>query len=393
VVLAAPPGPLGGYPPQEMRPGAAVSAARSTGDVSVGAVGTVAYRDGDQVFAFGHPLDALGRRSLFLQDAYVFGVIGNPVGIPDLGAITYKLASSGGHPLGTVTNDLFPAIAGIVGQEPPSIPLRVAARERGGPGSVVLHSRLADERELGLGAGLSLVAPLAASTAIDRLLRSFEPATIVACTRFRVRELRRPIGYCNPYFDGFSMLGDVTDASILVDTFDLAPLHVTAAGVSIAASRGVIDEVIVGARARGTAQPGSRVPVRVELRRHGGGRRSLTVRVPVPRDLRPGLRTLVLEGNGFPDDEELFIEVIEEGLRRVARPGSSPALDRRRRARAAQAEPRTVRQLARAVARLRRPLGITARFRRREPRVVHASGRVRFDGRAKVRLRVRRAPR
>ena len=89
-----------------------MAAALSTGDVALGAVGTVAYRDGDQVYAFGHSLDGLGRRSLFLQDAYVFGVIGNPLGVPDLGAITYKLTSSGGHELGSVTNDTFSAIYG-----------------------------------------------------------------------------------------------------------------------------------------------------------------------------------------------------------------------------------------------------------------------------------------
>ena len=49
------------------------------------------------LWAFGHPLDGLGRRALFLQDAYVFGVIQNPLGIQDLGAITYKLASAGGQ--------------------------------------------------------------------------------------------------------------------------------------------------------------------------------------------------------------------------------------------------------------------------------------------------------
>ena len=41
-----------------------------------------------------------------------------------------------------------------------------------------------------------------------------------------------------------------------------------------------------------------------------------------------------------------------------------------------------------------RPLGITARFRRRqEPRVVLRSDDVRFDGRVKLRLRVLRARR
>ena len=42
-------------------PGAAVAASLSTGDLGFGAVGTVAYRDGDQVYAFGHALDAAGR--------------------------------------------------------------------------------------------------------------------------------------------------------------------------------------------------------------------------------------------------------------------------------------------------------------------------------------------
>ena len=130
-MLAAPPGPLGGYPAQDLVPGAAVAASLSTGDISLGAVGTVAYRDGDQVFAFGHSLDGLGRRALFLQDAYVFGVIGNPIGVPDLGAMTYKLTSSGGHALGAITNDTFSAIAGNVGAGPASIPLRVTARLRG----------------------------------------------------------------------------------------------------------------------------------------------------------------------------------------------------------------------------------------------------------------------
>ncbi len=125
IVLAAPPGPVGGYPPQELLPGAAVAAALSTGDVSLGAVGTVAYRDGDQVYAFGHSLDGLGRRALFLQDAYVFGVIGNPIGVPDLGAITYKLTSSGGHELGSVTNDTFSAIYRQDRRRPALDPARV----------------------------------------------------------------------------------------------------------------------------------------------------------------------------------------------------------------------------------------------------------------------------
>jgi hypothetical protein len=380
-VLAAPPGPLGGYPPQQLLPGAAVAAAFSTGDISFGAVGTVAYRDGDQVFAFGHALDGLGRRALFMQDAYVFGVIGNPIGVPDLGAMTYKLTSSGGHVLGEVTNDTFSAIAGGLGAGPPSIPLRATARLHGTSERVTLDSRLADERNLDLGAGLGLIAPLAASTAIDRLLNSFEPVALTACARFRVRELRKPIGFCNPYFDTFTPLTDIAQAAELVDGFDLAPLHIRGAAVSIELTRGFADDVVVGASAPHRVWAGSTVPVRVALRRRGGAGRSLTVRIPIPAGVRPGSRMLVIEGNGFPGDEEDFLIELLEGLTGGGEGEASAA------------EPRTPKKLASAVAALRRPLGITAHFRHREPRVVLRSNEVRFDGRARIRLQVVRARR
>ena len=44
------------------------------------------------MWLFGHSLDGAGRRSLFLEDAYIQTVINNPVGAPELS--TYKLGSA-----------------------------------------------------------------------------------------------------------------------------------------------------------------------------------------------------------------------------------------------------------------------------------------------------------
>src|SRR4051812_39540648 len=49
-VVAVPSGPLGGYPVQTLRPGAEVSTTFASGDIALGAVGTVAYRDGNNVW-------------------------------------------------------------------------------------------------------------------------------------------------------------------------------------------------------------------------------------------------------------------------------------------------------------------------------------------------------
>ena len=384
-VLSAPPGPQGGFPAQDLRPGSAVAASISSGDVSIGAVGTVAYRDGDRIYAFGHPLEALGRRSLFLQDAYVFGVIGNPLGVPDLGATTYKLTSSGGHDLGAVTSDTFSAVAGTLGHAPPSISLRVRARNVATGRTVTLDSRLADERALGYGSGLSFVAPLAVQTALDRLFGTFEPMTIRLCARFRVRELRRPLGFCNTYFDSFAALSGIAEAASLVESFDLAPLAIRGSSVSMAAERGVVDDVIVGAEAPGRVRAGRAMRVRVALRRRGGLPRTVSFRVPVPRDLRPGRHPVLFEGNGFQGDEEEIIIEIVDGLSRGWRAARTA-----RPAQAARSEPESVRELARQVTALASPQGITARFRGRKARVVLRSDRVRFDGRAKASVRVLR---
>jgi hypothetical protein len=384
-VLSAPPGPQGGFPAQDLRPGSAVAASISSGDVSIGAVGTVAYRDGDRIYAFGHPLEALGRRSLFLQDAYVFSVIGNPLGVPDLGATTYKLTSSGGHDLGAVTSDTFSAVAGTLGHAPPAISLRVGAREVATGRTVTLDSRLADERALGYGSGLSFVAPLAVQTALDRLFGTFEPMTIRLCARFRVRELRRPLGFCNTYFDSFAALSGVAEAASLVESFDLAPLAIRGSSVSMAAERGVVDDVIVGVEAPGRVRAGRAMRVRVALRRRGGQPRTVRFRVPVPRDLRPGRHSVLFEGNGFQGDQEEIIIEIVDGLSRGSRAARTA-----RPAQAARSEPESVRELARQVTALASPQGITARFRGRKARVVLRSDRVRFAGRAKVSVRVLR---
>ena len=108
-----------------------------------------------------------------------------------------------------MTNDQVDAIAGKVGPRPPAIPLHVDARNRAGE-RVTLDTLLADERDLGYGAGISFVAPLGVTQALGRLMRDFGPVTFRMCARFRVRELRRPMGFCNPYFSVDDAVNDLS---------------------------------------------------------------------------------------------------------------------------------------------------------------------------------------
>ena len=377
-VLAAPAGPLGGFPQQELAPGAAVAATLATGDVAIGAIGTVTYRDGARVWAFGHPLDELGRRGLFMEDAYVFGVISNPLSIPDIGLGTYKLTSVGGHVQGTVSSDASASIAGTIGDPPAMIPLKVVARERGG-GTVSLDSLLADERSLGYGAGLSLAAPVGASQALEQLMRNLGPVTVSACLRVKLAGRAKQLGFCSPYFDAFTPLDDILRAASLFDAFDLPAPRVQRATVTLRARRGVKSDVLISARAPRRAVAGKRARIRVTVQRRRGARRTLSVPVRIPSDLRPGRRTIVLSGTGAPasSEEAFLLSFVDE----FSDSGGEPST------------PRTLSELADGMAAVHQDQGIVARVRRGSERIAYRSDDVSFEGRLRVSLNVRRARR
>jgi hypothetical protein len=127
---------------------------------------------------------------------------------------------------------------------------------------------------------------------------------------------------------------------------------------------------------------GQRIRVRLTLQRRRGARHVVSVPVRVPRSLRPGVHRLTLRGTGGGLAGGGLLGELIGLLEGALGPGGGPS------------EPRSVPQLARRVRALRRKTGIEARFDRREPRLVRRSEVVSYEGRVRLRVRVRsRAPR
>ena len=212
------------------------------------------------------------------------------------------------------------------------------------------------------------------------MLRSRGPATLNACTRFVVHGRKRPIGFCNTYFGVDSALLDLTEATGLVEGYDLTPLGLERVEVSMRARRGVTSDVLVSGRAPRRVRPGERIRVRLAVQRRRGGSRTLRVPVKLPRGLRPGVQTLVLRGNGDAPsfEDELFEELFGSVIEFVMVGGEED-------------EPKSVRELAAAVSDLHEPLGVQARIKGHPPQLVHRSDAVSFEGRVRLSLRVSRA--
>ncbi len=316
-LLAAPAAPALPYAPYDPLPGTSIAAGLSSGDVALAAIGTVTYRDGDRLWAFGHPLDAAGRRSLPLLDAYVFSVIDNPLGIEDM--TTYKLATAG-RPLGTLTYDGIGAVAGRVGPKPATIPLTVAARNEATGRTRTLRVQVADERGLDLGSGLDEIGSIAASEAMATVLGSTPPRFATSmCLRVKVAQRAKPLSFCQRYHGGYGPLDDLSQAFGLIDGYQLGPLGIRSVSVRMRLRPTVREAFIVAGRAPTRVRRGQRVRVRLLLQRsRSADRRQVSFAYRVPRDAKRGVQILTVRGQGGGGDgldalEDLFVELLLGG--------------------------------------------------------------------------------
>ena len=107
-----------------LRPGDPVGVALMSGDLELGATGTVTDIVGNRVYAFGHPFYGLGPTQFPMTRAHVLTVL------PSL-ASSMKIASTG-EVIGTVQQDRATTIAGTLGPGPAMIPVRISlTSERG----------------------------------------------------------------------------------------------------------------------------------------------------------------------------------------------------------------------------------------------------------------------
>jgi hypothetical protein len=360
-VLAGPSAPRQAGPAPALVPGSAFSVGYSSGDLSSGAIGTIAYVDGDQVWGFGHPLDSVGRRDLFLQGAYVYDIVNNPLGVGD--ASTYKLAAPTDN-VGTLLGDGIDAVTGRLGVLPDSFPMTVFALDQDTGNKVVLRSQVADETSVGDPAGASPVsgiAAVAAGQASYEVMRG-SPARQSGglCMQITIAERAKPLGFCNTYVGGTPgqagvvgspAVSDVSEAIGIVDAYQFDALHVKSVSIDLRARRGLSQAYIVGLRGPHVVHRGGTYRFTALLHRVHGAKLTRTLKIHVSRGLHRGFHQLVVRGtpsdtSGAPSDEDLSIILGFDDSGSSDDPG-----------------PRTIKALAHAVAKIHRYDGVTADFR------------------------------
>ena len=114
---AAPITPMAEINGNTFPPGSSISVQLVRGDYSLAAAGTVTMRDGNRIYAFGHPFLSLGASDMPMSESSVVTVIPNANN-------SFKLAVPG-RMVGSISQDRASGIYGLLGQTPKMIPVKV----------------------------------------------------------------------------------------------------------------------------------------------------------------------------------------------------------------------------------------------------------------------------
>lgn len=161
--------------PRPLQPGEMISVQLMTGDMSVGADGTVTHVDGRRVYAFGHRFLGAGQTEMPFARAEVLALL------PSLNT-SFKI-SNAREWLGSVTSDTSTAIAGELNRKARMLPVRIRVSGTGGaPASRAYQMEMVDDR---------LLAPILVQMAVFSALEATERTAGISTITLRGKMLLR----------------------------------------------------------------------------------------------------------------------------------------------------------------------------------------------------------
>lgn len=273
-----------------LEPGSAIGVALLKGDITAYAIGTMTYRDGNRILAFGHPFTGIGPASYLLMNATIFQVVRGQQQNIKVGAV--------GSPVGIVSQDRPAGIGGTIGVMPRMFGVHVHVTDADGSGAHDYNFQVIPSTEIA-----PVVVPVGSQGAIERALnRSGQGTATVKMTLFG-RGLPAPVVRENMFYSPGGIaaraLAELPQAMNLLfdnDFKNVGPsgidldVHVTSAQrtATIVEAVGPHDPVA----------PGDTVHVRVTVRPYRAAPETEDVELTIPANAIAGPATLVIRGGG-----------------------------------------------------------------------------------------------
>jgi SpoIVB peptidase S55 len=154
--------------PYKLEPGAPISVRLISGDMNIGAIGTVTALVGNQILAFGHPFLRDARARFAAAPAYVNAIIPSST-------VPFKLAENAGVPFGAILTDRPYAVGGVVGQDAGLLPLEITVKN--GTVSRVWKLGLAPVESF-----VGVLSLISLQSALDTMFEGNSPGSVIVRT-------------------------------------------------------------------------------------------------------------------------------------------------------------------------------------------------------------------
>ncbi len=270
-------------PAPALRPGDPLGITMVSGDLEVGATGTVTEVDGSTVYAFGHPFYNLGPTAFPMTRAYVHALL------PSL-QNSIKIASTGAV-IGTISQDRATAVAGRLGPGPALIPVAINLTAAGATRS--FRMQVAHDQ---------LFTPLMTYLTIVETLTSYQRQMGASTYTVNGRAVLKGRGEVviddvftgdqAPMGAGNAIMGPLT--TLLRNVHE--PIAIDAVTLNITASEelrtAILDRVSID---RPSVKPGETVPVTLLVRTYRGQSISRTVPIRIPLQAKGSVSILVAD--------------------------------------------------------------------------------------------------
>lgn len=283
-----------------IRPGSPIGITFVEGDLSIGGTGTVTYRKGNDILAFGHPMILLGKTELPMNAAYIQGVMPNYFR-------PFKFSSSMGI-VGTLLEDRTFAVSGTLGRKPPMIPVMIDVIDKGRNTRKRYNIRCLRQKYL---------SPLLIALSCQESLSPF--ASNLKESSVKIHYAMRLKDYEKIEFDDFSsslavsrdtgkqVMGYLRDLT----SHDFDPVEIEKLYLRITLfnenRRANIEEISTQLQ---KVSPGDNLDVNIRLRTDDGKQIIKKVTIPIPPDIRKGNIKIGVTGGSNVDMFEKKLQLL-----------------------------------------------------------------------------------
>ena len=286
--------------------GSAIGIQLSRGDVNIASLGTVTYREGDKILAFGHPFLRKGEVSFLLSSAYIYHSLPNIV-------MPFKL----GAPLnlvGKVTQDREAGILGEINAFPFIIPLKIKVDnlDLSLPSSL-MQVQLVNDYDL-LEPLVSAITVQAIDNALDRVGAGTAQVAIELKDKKKGKYLYRENMYYNSQDIAIQSISEIPEIfeAIINNYFEEVNLDQIDIDIKIESEKkvGRIEEVTLE---DSSLKPGDCLNARIKIKPFREDWIEKTLSIKLPSDMPQGEAWLLISGGGdFANQRGIEISTSQE---------------------------------------------------------------------------------